>query len=89
MKVLTTSKGYTYHPDWLFEENGRISMKIPDRRKLSEVAFELEDCRQMHYECSYYEPQDFVGYTEITHVELANNDGWLIILEKSKGESDV
>lgn len=89
MKVLTTSKGYTYNPNWLFEDNGSISLKLPDDRKLSEVAFELEDCCQMHYEADYSEPKDFVGYTEIVHMERANNGGWLIVIEKPKGASNV
>ena len=89
MKVLTTSKGYTYHPNWLFEENGRISLKLMDKRRISDIAFEFEDCRLLHYEAEYYEPQDFEGYTDLTQVKKTDDNCWLIILEQPKGVNDV
>ena len=89
MKTLITSKGFTYHPDWLFVENGMVSMKLDDKRLMSVVSDEFENCVSMHYESEYYDPQDIEGYTECVHMERSNTGGWLIILEKPKGASDV
>lgn len=89
MKTLITSKGFVYHPDWLFVENGQVSIKLDDKRPMSAVASEFEDCYMLHYESGYFDPQDIEGYTELTHMERANNNGWLIILEKPREANDV
>lgn len=81
MTKLVTDKGKTYQPDWLFEDNGTIFFRLVDKRKMTLIASEFEDCASIHYECDYYPPKDYYGFTDIMTLQR-DGDKINIILGK-------